>query len=196
MSTDEKILKLIKGTQEGDNLSFELLAEKYNSVVVSSSLSIAKSLEGAGLDASSEVIEDLQQEARLALYKAAMKYDAQGLGESVTFGLYAKICIKNCLISELRRRKAKKRREIRLAEAALRNEEKEVARAVLSKVELEAVLKDSRELLSRYELAVLMEYAEGNSVPEISEKFGKPQKSVNNALYRIRVKLRSLQMKF
>ena len=196
MSTEEKTKALIKAIQSGDSLAFEELSEKYNSVILSTSISIAKSISNLELGDADEVLEDLKQEARLALYRAALKYDADGLGESVTFGLYAKICIKNCLISELRRRKAKKRREVRLSEAAERASEKEASRIALSRVELEELLKSSARLLSKYEQAVLMEYAEGNSVPEISEKFGKPQKSVNNALYRIRVKLRSLQMKF
>ena len=61
-----------------------------------------------------------------------------------------------------------------------------------SRIRLEALLEESRRVLSAYERNVLSEYVSGKTVPEISDELNKSQKSVNNALYRIRTKLRSL----
>ena len=51
--------------------------------------------------------EELTSEAMLALYKAAVSYEPT---EKVTFGLYAKICIHNRLISCVRKISSKRRR--------------------------------------------------------------------------------------
>lgn len=57
--------------------------------------------------------EDLRQCAALALFKAAQTYDE---GKEVSFGLYAKICVNNALISTLRKYKTEQKRQRRAKE--------------------------------------------------------------------------------
>ena len=57
--------------------------------------------------------EDLRQCAALALFKAAQTYDE---GKKVSFGLYAKICVNNALISTLRKYKTEQKRQRRAKE--------------------------------------------------------------------------------
>lgn len=195
MKTDDKTLALLARIREGDELAFEQLNEKYRTVTRSASLHVAKSMERSGGGVAEEFSEDLMQEATLALYRAAMSYDPDGDGKTVTFGLYAKICVKNALISELRRMSAAKRRAERAVRRLADDREKASRDNTLgaeSRIRLEALLEESRRVLSAYERNVLSEYVSGKTVPEISDELNKSQKSVNNALYRIRTKLRSL----
>ena len=194
--TDCETLELLSRVREGDNVAFEKLAEKYKSVIDSSAAKTARSMEKSGLAQATEVIEDLKQEARLALYKAATKYDADGVGREVTFGLYGKICIRNALISELRRAAAKRRRHIRAmaAEEKLRGTVRgDLTESVaISRIEIEDIMGKSSGTLSKYEQTVLRLYIQGKSTAEISEAVKRAPKSVNNALYRIKVKLKGL----
>lgn len=196
MSTDSKTLELISRLKNGDAFAFEEINEKYRTVIESTSASVLRSMERAGISVGAETLDDLRQEARLALYRAALSYDPDGDGKAVTFGLYAKICARNALLSMLRRMSAEKRRADRAAARTVAEQGDNPSRNntlnVLSHMRLEAVIEASSRVLSRYEQRVLSEYISGRSVPEISEELNKPQKSVNNALYRIRVKLRSL----
>ena len=195
LKTDKKTVELLNRVKNGDGLAFEELNEKYRTVVEAASISALRSMERGGLAIGSEALDDLKQESSLALYRAAMSYDIEGDGKAVTFGLYAKICVRNALISELRRMGAAKRRADRAARRLAGERERSVrdnALGVESRIRLEAMLKESRQVLSDYEQNVLSEYINGRSVPEISEELKKSQKSVNNALYRIRTKLRNL----
>jgi len=196
LSTDTKTLELISRLQKGDGLAFEEINEKYRTVIESASVSVLRSVERAGISVGAETLDDLRQEARLALYRAATRYDPDGDGKKVTFGLYAKICVRNALVSELRRMNAEKRRADRAAAKLVSDggerPSSDNTLGLFSQMKLEAVMEDSRRVLSRYEQRVLNEYISGSTIPEIAEELNKPQKSVNNALYRIRVKLRSL----
>jgi DNA-binding NarL/FixJ family response regulator len=55
---------------------------------------------------------------------------------------------------------------------------------------LEELIRSGSGELSRYEENVLRAYAEGKKIPSIAEELGRSIRSVNNALYRIRVKLK------
>ena len=192
MSTDKKTLELLTRIKSGDEIAFHELTETYASLIESVAQSTAEYLGRTGIASPDGAVDDLRQEARLALYRASLRYDVDGMGEKVTFGLFAKICMRNALTSEYRRLSAKKRRSDRLRRASL-----DEVRAVTDDVSdtamrlaLEGILKSGGSELSRYEEKVLREYAEGKKIPAIAEELGRSIRSVNNALYRIRVKLK------
>ncbi len=189
MRTDEKILELLADTVKGDDLAFERLTVIYSSLIESSAHSAVAFMERSGLEVSLDDVEDMKQEARLALYRAALKYDPAGDGLEVTFGLYAKICVRNAMTSQIRRLMAKKRRMERQAHKEL-SEVAVVSSAALSRSTVDALIRERGDTLSSYERSVLCAYAEGKKIPEIAEELGKDVKSINNALYRIRVKLK------
>ena len=185
---------LLRSVKLGDENSFALLCEEYKNLTENAvrrflpSFSRAESSESDLYGA-----DDLHQYAVLALYKAAVSYDEEGSGRNVSFGLYAKICINNAMISQLRKYKAELRRkdaakkagraERRSSDPFQKLTESEGADALLGKI---------RECLSKYEKEIFEYYIDGKSVGEIAERLGRDEKSVSNALYRMKVKVRGL----
>ena len=104
--------------------------------------------------------------------------------------------MRNALISEIRRAAAKRRRHIRASEAEAKMKSAvsgdHTVNSAMSRMELQEIIKMSEGMLSKYEGCILKLYIQGKSTSEISEIVKKPQKSVSNALYRIKVKLKGL----
>ncbi|MBQ7364263.1 MAG: helix-turn-helix domain-containing protein [Clostridia bacterium] len=85
-----EVLAILKAIQSGNENAFAELLSQYQPLIqkmAQSFLNVCPELDR----------EDLIQEASLALSNAAKHYRLDETG--VTFGLYAKICIKNRLIS-------------------------------------------------------------------------------------------------
>lgn len=176
---EENLLKLINGVKEGKDPSFSELCEAFSPLMRSQVTRMF------GSDSSE--YDDRLQDAAMALYKAAMSYDTAQ--EKVTFGLYAKICIRNSLVSIKRKEKknAKESASYALAEKkAARDAEREASREKLE--ENEEMLSQ----LSAYERMVLLLYLNGHSYREIGSALKKSEKSIENALYRTRSKLKKL----
>ena len=143
--------------------------------------------------------EDLRQEAMLALYKAAMSYDeAQS---DVTFGLYAKICIKNRLISakrtRVRRMQASSDRggEPRRGVGRPRKKSPEAPKGrKMGRLPTDSQLGDLLELaqgdLSDLERKIFGMYLGGMRYKEIAQSCGLDVKSVDNALLRAKRKIK------
>ena len=134
--------------------------------------------------------DDLYQEGMIALLSAMRKYDPSRFGN---FEAYASKCVKNRLIDAVRRDLLDSDRENKVF-TVLRDSFIEIVPDPESKVigdesavELKQVILD---LLSAFEASVLDLYLEGYTVKEISEKLGKNIKSVDNAVVRIRNKLK------
>lgn len=192
----EDLASLLEKVRQGDEFAFDVLSREYKSVVDNAVRRFAPSfgiVNGNGSELYNE--DDLRQYASIALYKAASTYDPEGKGKNVSFGLYTKICINNALISQLRKYKS----EIRRREVAL-NAERTIKRTASADplVHL-ADHADATELLDRisvilsdYEKEIFDYYIEGKSVGEIAERLGKEEKSVSNALYRMKVKVKGL----
>ena len=85
---------LIRSAQQNDDVAFEALLSRYTPLIESMTLQFASD---AGQDR-----EDLRQEAILGFYKALMRFDTEQ--KEVQFGLFAKECIRNRLISYMRTR--------------------------------------------------------------------------------------------
>ncbi len=177
---DQDTLGLISGIKAGRNESFELLKAKYNPLLNDMAVRFEESGSGSR--------DDLFEEAQRALLKAAISFDTAK--EGITFGLYAKICIRNALISVRRANAAKKRREEKITE------KKEFKRArMLSSfgaMSADEILERIEGELSEYEAAVLKEYFSDRSAKETAAILKTSERSVNNAVYRIRQKAKAL----
>lgn len=185
--TELEILSLLADVKSGKRDAFETLAGAYAPLIessVSATASKIASLKGSSVK---DVSEDLRQEARLALYNAAQKYDPDGVGKYVTIGLYAKICIRNAMISEIRRESAARRRHAR-AEADL--SAVAAAKDDANRAGLLERLEQKRSSLSPFESKVLDGYLDGKPAREIGRELGCSAKAVSNAIYRIKSKLR------
>ena len=97
------------------------------------------------------------------------------------------MCIKNRLVSCLRYATSKKRRKSNGdSEEISKSPQDTVIRRELE----EKLLSLAENALSAYELRIYKMYVQGAKAKEISAKIGKDEKSVNNAIFRIRSKLK------
>ena len=88
--------ELILSVQGGKEAAFSELCEQYAPLIDSMVGRYGSRLKDPG-----ESKEDLRQEAILSFYRAIMTYDIAQT--KVTFGLYAKICMRNRMVSLLRK---------------------------------------------------------------------------------------------
>ena len=178
---------LIVKVRDGDQQAFLDLLDRYKPLLKSlvskfGSDDFTKSLE-----------EDLLQEATVVFYNAILTYDQTQT--EVEFGLYARICISNALVSQMRY--INKRR----VEQSIESEGSELfgSDVVLSPVDdivkqenLRALYSIIKKNLSDYEYLIWHNYMLGKTAKEISQIVGSNDKSVTNAIYRIRRKLREV----
>lgn len=196
-------MSLIEAVKQGDENAFSALLEQYKNAVDGAVRRFAPSFEltDGGGDGFCD-IEDLRQYASLALYRAASTYvpEETGKGKNVSFGLYAKICINNSLISFLRKYRSEKKKR----DAAEKNEK--IARSrgerdhdplglLVSGESADELVKQIKSSLSQYEANVFDCYIVGKSTLEIAQQLRRSEKSVINALYRVKVKIRGLLKK-
>ena len=185
-NTDE-VLRLINLVASGDSDAFTALVEIYKPL-------LNKALNTYTTDEMSrEDIEDLEQEELVAFYRAIITFDQER--EGVEFGLYAKICITNSMIS-YRRAVAKKASRIAFVDEddleKISDPSQEVSRLVAQKESEQALGEKIEKTLSEYENEVWAYYVLGHSSLEIATRLGVSEKSVDNAIFRIRKKLKAL----
>ena len=173
-------LDLINAARAGDESAFEALLEAYEPLIDSMSRSFAN------VEDDSESGEDLRQEACIALYRAVQSYDSTQV--EVSFGLYAKMCVRNRLISYTR--KLRRRESVLPLEERIKTEE-DVAQGVVAEEAYMELYRRIEEVLSPYESHVWWLYLSGQTTGAIAAKLGKDERSVQNAIYRIRKKLRA-----
>ena len=149
--------------------------------------------------------EDLTQEGMVGLIKAVREYDA---AKEASFRTFAEICIRNRLYSVLRAAARDKHSPLNqsvpldtpfldsnsytsgTSHLAQRNPED----FLIDREHTAALLAGVRKQLSEFEAEILGYYLDGLSCREIAETVGKPPKSVDNAVQRIRRKVaRQLQ---
>ena len=184
----DQLNTLLAAAKSGDQDAFNRLTEEYSPLIRSMSARFVASL-SAQNDAGLIDVQDLEQEARLALFRAVTTYDREQ--KKVSFGLYAKICIRNALVSQLRRAKSRRARAAREREHISENGDAGLpfALADVGSGELEGRI---RGVLSPYENRIFEQYVSGRSVRDIAASEGRTEKSVSNAVYRIRVKIKGL----
>ena len=109
------------------------------------------------------------------------------------FGLYAKICVTNALISQMRNlKKLSAERFADVIDESQASLEDEPASRIIEEESLQRIDSVIRDNLSSLEYRVWCLYAAGRTAREIGDIVGKSEKSVSNAVYRIRKKLRQL----
>ena len=133
--------------------------------------------------------EDLLQEARIGLHKAIWNYDPQKNSE---FLPYAKTCIHNHIISAINEAAAQKHaalnKSVDLDSATFFSYDSPIDLFIIRE-QLSAVLAGVETRLSDMERKVLFFYLDGMSYKKIANQLQISEKSVSNALCRIRSKL-------
>lgn len=177
----EQLHTCIQAVRGGDQAAFAALLADYEPLV---GAEVNRHATGLG----EQDAQDLRQCALLALYRAALNFDLSQC--EVEFGLYAKICITNALLSHLRVIR-RYRTEISAGEVVYADEVGEdPAARVMQEEAATALYARVRSLLSVYENRVWSLYMAGRSVGEIARHLQKDTHSIENAVYRIRQKLR------
>jgi RNA polymerase sporulation-specific sigma factor len=184
----EQTEELIAAVKAGSQGAFSELLQLYTPLIRSM---VAKY---APENASQQDFEDLGQDALAVFYNAIMSYDLEQNG--VKFGLYAKICIGNRLISSVRIMNKRSRGLIGLDDADAQGEENGIASdpawRIVQEENFKALYSRICANLSEYENRIWWLYTSGAHAKDIAERIGKDEKSVSNAIYRIRKKLREL----
>lgn len=185
LNDKQTVSACIQRVRQGDQEAFSVLLARYAPLLQSQIKSFCSETDA----------EDFRQEAMMAFYHAILAYDLEQ--SEVEFGLYAKICISNALISQMRiqrRREAEQLTEAWNFESFMKgNEESDDPVARVLEQEREQVLYAViRKNLSELEYRVWQLYMSGRTASEIGRLVGKDEKSVSNAIYRIRKKLRAV----
>ncbi len=170
---------LIERVKDNDESAFRELSEKYSALTESMVASHRRDF------MTREDIEDLYQEAQLILLKAARTYDKES---GLTFGLYARICIRNGFITlERKRRRDPKSvdlsKELAVPDTTNYIEELENAEYLMKKI---------REILTKREISVFRYLILDYKHSQIADELEISQKSVENTVYRIKKKLGTL----
>lgn len=183
-NSDKDILLILERVRQGDHNFFDELYQRYKPLIIGKIAEFSDRLEE----------DEIAQLSGIALYDAAMSYDPDKVDNKVTFGLYADICIRNKLISELRRVKT-----VEALDGDIPPSENTVADSspeeyVLRKEDVLSRLRRAKSMLTPFENTVFLLYLSGDSYTEIASKLGKSRKSIDNALTRIRIKFKSDNM--
>lgn len=186
INSNKDIKKLLELVVSGDTDAFPILVEKYNPMLKKTLYSYTTD------DMSKEDVEDLGQEALIAFYRAAINFDSEQC--DVEFGLYAKICVTNSMIS-YKRALSKKSNEALIGDEemnSIHDPDGEIPRFFEMKESQRELEEQIEKRLSQYENEVWSYYANGYSSKEIALKLNSSEKSIDNAIFRIRRKLKTL----
>ena len=185
-SERERINMLLLEARSGEQSAFSELLDAYTPLI--------NSMVQKFYDDGSGVLnkDDLRQEAILNFYNSILNFDTEQ--SEVEFGLYSKICISNALISQLRLHKKHTAEQL---SASLNNmffvhDSEDPSERILEEERVQALHSLISKNLSKYEYRIWQLYMSGRTAKEIGDTVGKSEKSIENAIYRTRKKLRSI----
>lgn len=172
--TDEQLCSLSKESSE----ALEQLIERCSYLV----RACARPYFLAGGDS-----EDLIQEGMIGLLSAISTYQPT---REVPFRVYAGTCIRSRIVSAVRASLSGRNRPLNDAVSLGDDELPQPGpeEQLLRREETEVFLSSLTQSLSALERQILPMYLEGRSYREIAACIGKPEKSVDNAVQRIRAK--------
>ena len=179
--TDEELIgEFRKGKQQVQ----EYLLEKYKPFVKSK----CRVLFLVGGDR-----EDLIQEGMIGLFKAIRDFDPD---KGVPFSSFAKLCVERQLYTAIeaatRQKNAPLNAYISLSEETDSLMDGGIEEAVVERASYQQTYARVRTQLSPMEKEVLALYLEGKDYTEIARILGKSDKSIDNALQRIKAKIRKI----
>ena len=173
---DATTIALVASARSGDQRAYEELLEHYAPLIDSLVARYTHALEA----------EDLRQEACIAFCKAVERYDESR--EDVSFGAFAKVCIRNHLISYARR--TENNEPVVSLEGEQTEELADPAQSIVDEESYLALYRHIEATLSPYESKIWWMYLSGMTAKVIAARLCRDERSVQNAVYRIRKKLR------
>jgi len=181
----QKVTELILKAQGGEESAFSELKDIYRPLIEASARRFISA------DMTLQDGEDIFQEALVHFCKAVCSYNCESDG--VEFGLYAKICVEHGLVSFIRiYNRQNKLRAISLEEGvqSVDSGDRDVLESIAENERTAVLVRQINRRLSKFENKVWWMYVAGMSVSAIAEAVGTERKSVSNAIYRIRKKLK------
>jgi RNA polymerase sporulation-specific sigma factor len=178
---------LILRVREGDQQAFSELLERYRPLIDSLIFRFGQS------DLAKSFADDLRQEAIVVFYNAILTYSENQ--SDVEFGLYARICISNALVSQIRsinKRSVEQYVDSIPEELNNTNLSSSPMDDIVKQEDLRSLYRVIKNSLSDFEYVIWHNYISGKTAKEIALIMGKNEKSITNAIYRIRRKLRDL----
>lgn len=195
--TDEELIERLR---DGEEQIMEYLMEKYKNLVRSK----AKSMYILGGDT-----QDLIQEGMIGLFKAIRDYDS---GRDASFYTFAQLCVSRNIYSAVQKSGRKKHAPLNFYTSIYASEgskeetgaadyhggvelmaDEEVSNPeeiLIGQENMEQLQKYIEEELSAFEIQVLELHITGMGYVEIAKVLGRDEKSTDNALQRIRTKLK------
>lgn len=184
--TDEELIARLRA---GEREITDYLIDKYKSLVRTR----ARALYLVGGDH-----EDLIQEGMLGLFKAVRDYKT---GKEASFATFAGLCIDRQMYSAVASSQRQKHQPLNsfvslsepVSEQELRLVDEETPEEIMiSRENVIGMHERIKERLSKFEYQVLELYLKGYDYTQIAEKLGKQPKAIDNALQRIRSKVREV----
>ncbi len=187
--------QLIKEIRSGNQEATEYLVKKYYPLVIKST----RTLFLIGADD-----EDLTQEGLIGLFKAIQSYDDNN---TASFYTYAQLCIKRQIYSAIKASNREKHSplnsyisfyssaneyDIQLIENLEADNKTNPEHVILDQENATSIERLLSSRLSKMEQTVLPLYLDGLSYNDIAKKLGKPTKSIDNAVSRIRDKVKQI----
>ena len=172
---------LVASAKEGDNNAFDLLASRYQGFLNAyiSSLPVLPSEK-----------EDLMQEALIGLLRAVRSYNSEKAG----FSTYVSACVKNSVISYLRKY-GKQNKALPMEDVVSVGGDCDTNTPELQFIDLETTAQLQEKVfsvLSPYETKVFEMYLAETPYALIAKRLNKNEKSIDNAIQRIKSKLKKL----
>lgn len=195
VSDEELILRL----RDGESNITDFIMDKYKNLVRSK----AKTMYILGADT-----EDLIQEGMIGLFKAIRDYDC---GRDASFFTFADLCVSRQMYTAVRASRREKHvplntyislysvnsavereegEDVQLINALASNTESNPEDMLIDKENVENLERIIEKELSSFEKEVLDLYVVGMSYSQIAKILGRDEKSTDNALQRIKTKLR------
>lgn len=172
---------LLRLAQEGSHEAYLCLRAKYRPLLEASVARFGTA------EMTDQERTDMKEEAERVFLGAVTTFETDQ--EAVDFGLYAKICLRNGLVSEWRHQQSLRRVSVvEISETELTGDDPQAA--YLEDEGFRKLCREVRAQLSDYENRVWWQYVTGVSVADIAAELGRDERSVHNAIYRIRKKLR------
>lgn len=178
--------RLLEDIKKGESLSFDAMYQLYRPLIESTAKAYCKRFSLADAE-----FDDIKQEATIALYKAAIAYEPS---KNIAFGAYAKVCVRNRILSYIRYFHENKYTES-LNETETDSEEADAAtpeQLILNKEALCNLNRRIDGMLTDFEKSVFVLYIGNMSYTDMAAALSKPKKSIDNAIHRIKAKLRKL----
>lgn len=189
--SDSKILALVRTNEDND--AMEYLIKKYMPLVKKES----RKLYIIGADD-----DDMIQEGMIGLIKAIRDYSDD---KGATFATFANVCVKRQLLTAVNTSNRQKHLplnsyvslyategedEVTIVDELIADSNSEPEEIVIDRAGKEDLYKIIDMKLSRFEKQVLNEYLTGDSYEAIGKRINKSPKSIDNAIQRIRKKIK------